>query len=162
MMLPSNRTPAHPRDILADVYAVPSCLARHLPDVTAPIARELSAHFGTSPDYWLNLQANHDAGRSTSERPRHRWEITEIATNGSSMLRCVGCHRFLCLIPGQFPDMTAQCGVPELGQRIVFHGEAMKIDQVDFDTQSVRANPIDAVPGQLLTDPIPWGDVRLA
>jgi addiction module HigA family antidote len=85
-MLPENRVPTHPGEILREEYLVPLgitqvALAAHLGmpvqrinevvrgkrGVTPDTAWKLAQAFETTPDFWLNLQALHDLGRS---RPR--------------------------------------------------------------------------------------------
>ena len=78
-MLPSNRVPTHPGVILLEEFLEPLGLtqvdlARHLhvPNqrineivrgkrgVSPQTAWLLSQALGTSPEFWVNLQANHD------------------------------------------------------------------------------------------------------
>ena len=85
-MLPENRVPTHPGEILREEYLIPLgitqvALAAHLGipvqrineivrgkrGVTPDTAWRLAQAFETTPDFWLNLQALHDLGRS---RPR--------------------------------------------------------------------------------------------
>lgn len=90
-MLPSNRTPTHPGVILSEEYLKPLgltqvALAAHLGvpvqrinelvrgkrGVTPETAWLLAGAFGTTPDFWVNLQAAHDlaATRPTKAVPR--------------------------------------------------------------------------------------------
>lgn len=78
-MKPTNRTPTHPGEILRDEFLVPLGLtqvefAAHLEiplqrvngivrgkrGVTPETAWLLSQALGTTPEFWLNLQAAHD------------------------------------------------------------------------------------------------------
>jgi len=82
-MLPSHRVPSHPGEILREDFLGPLAitqvgLARHLRiplqrvneiirgkrGVTPETAWLLSDAFGTSPEFWLNLQRNYDLGAS--------------------------------------------------------------------------------------------------
>jgi len=85
-MLPENRVPTHPGEILREEYLRPLgitqvALAAHLGmpvqrineivrgkrGVTPDTAWQLAQAFETSPSFWLNLQALHDLGKI---RPR--------------------------------------------------------------------------------------------
>jgi antitoxin HigA-1 len=85
-MLPTHRIPTHPGVILAEEYLKPLrltqvALAGHLGvsvqrvnelvrgkrGVTAETAWMLAAAFGTTPQFWINLQTAHDLAR---QRPR--------------------------------------------------------------------------------------------
>ena len=78
-MLPENRTPTHPGEILRDQFLVPLgptqvALAEHLGvpvqrineivrgkrGITSETAWLLAQAFDTTPEFWLNLQTNHD------------------------------------------------------------------------------------------------------
>jgi addiction module HigA family antidote len=78
-MLPENRVSTHPGEIIAEDYLLPlgrtaAQLAEHLgvPEsdiaavirceraVDADLAWKLGMAFGTSPQFWLNLQSAHD------------------------------------------------------------------------------------------------------
>ena len=78
-MLPSNRTPTHPGEILSEEFLKPLgltqvALAAHLGvpvqrinelvrgkrGVTPETAWLLAGAFGTTPDFWVNLQTAHD------------------------------------------------------------------------------------------------------
>jgi len=84
-MLPSNRIPTHPGEILLEEFLKPLeltqvALARHLGvpvqrvnelvrgkrGVTPQTAWLLSQALGTTPEFWMNLQAQHDLA---SNRP---------------------------------------------------------------------------------------------
>jgi antitoxin HigA-1 len=86
-MLPENRIPTHPGRILMDEFLTPMgitqvALAAHLGvsvqrineivrgkrGVTPETAWMLSEAFDTSPEFWLNLQMNHDLVRNRPER----------------------------------------------------------------------------------------------
>ncbi|MHC4820862.1 MAG: HigA family addiction module antitoxin [Planctomycetota bacterium] len=88
--LPRNRTPTHPGEILLLDFLEPlgvtqAALARHLEiptqrvneivkgkrGVSAETAWLFSAAFGTTPEFWLNLQLHHDlAAVQKRRRPR--------------------------------------------------------------------------------------------
>ena len=82
-MLPENRTTTHPGEILLHEFLEPlgqtqKALAEHLGvpmqrinelvrgkrGVTPETAWLLSQALGTSPEFWMNLQANHDLSSS--------------------------------------------------------------------------------------------------
>jgi len=84
-MLPQNRTPTHPGEILLDEFLTPLgvtqvAFAAHLGvpvqrvnelvrgkrGVTPETAWLLSQALGTTPEFWMNLQAAHDLGRTRS------------------------------------------------------------------------------------------------
>ena len=78
-MIPRNRIPAHPGEILLEEFLVPmeltqAALSKHL-DIPTQRINEIvkgkrgispdtawlfSQAFGTSPEFWLNLQNNYD------------------------------------------------------------------------------------------------------
>jgi len=81
--IPENRVPTHPGEILVEDYLKPLgltqvFLARHLGipvqrvnelvkgkrGVTPDTAWLLSQAFGTTPQFWINLQTNYDLARS--------------------------------------------------------------------------------------------------
>lgn len=85
-MIPDNRIPTHPGVVLEEEFLAPSgltqvALAKHLGiptqrinelirgkrGVTPETAWLLAGAFGTSPQFWLNLQANYDLA---SNRPK--------------------------------------------------------------------------------------------
>lgn len=87
-MLPKNRIPNHPGEILLEDFLKPLgvsqvALAEHLGvpvqrinelvrgkrGVTPETAWLLAGALGTTPEFWINLQANHDLVRS---RPKKR------------------------------------------------------------------------------------------
>jgi addiction module HigA family antidote len=92
-MLPENRIPTHPGEILQEQFLEPLglsqvALAAHLGvpvqrineivrgkrGVTPETAWFLSQAFNTTPEFWINLQANHDLALNRPERsiPRLR------------------------------------------------------------------------------------------
>ncbi len=87
-MLPKKRIPTHPGEILLEEFLNPLgltqvALAEHLDvfvqrinelvkgkrGVTPETAWLLSQAFGTTPEFWINLQTAHDLVRA---RPKHR------------------------------------------------------------------------------------------
>ncbi len=92
-MLPENRTPTHPGEILLEEFLNPLGLSqvafaghigvpvqrvneivRGKRGITPETAWLFAEAFGTSPEFWLNLQANYDLVR---HRPKRR--VTRIA-----------------------------------------------------------------------------------
>lgn len=90
-MIPKHRIPAHPGQILLEEFLIPmgipqARLAEHLGipiqrinelvkgkrGVTTETAWLLAAAFKTSPDFWMNLQIQHDLARS---RPNKSIEV---------------------------------------------------------------------------------------
>ncbi|MDY7091827.1 MAG: HigA family addiction module antitoxin [Acidobacteriota bacterium] len=90
-MLPENRIPTHPGEILQEHFLEPLeltqvALAEHLGvpvqrineivrgkrGVTPATAWLLSQAFDTTPEFWISLQANHDlaVNRPSKEIPR--------------------------------------------------------------------------------------------
>ena len=86
-MLPRNRIPTHPGEILSEEFLKPLgvtqvALAKHLGipvqrinelvrgkrGVTPETAWLLAGALGTTPEFWLNLQANHDLVRTRPSR----------------------------------------------------------------------------------------------
>ena len=86
-MLPRHRIPTHPGEVLLEEFLLPLgisqvALAEHLEislqrineiirgkrGVTPETAWLLSQAFGTTPEFWLNLQANHDLATSRPKR----------------------------------------------------------------------------------------------
>lgn len=87
-MIPENRIPTHPGEILLEEFLVPLemtqvALAGHLQiptqrineivrgkrGITPETAWLLAEAFGTPPQFWLNLQMNYDLAHS---RPKRR------------------------------------------------------------------------------------------
>ncbi len=86
-MLPTNRIPSHPGEILLHEFLVPAGmtqvgLAEHLGvpvqrinelvrgkrGITSETAWLLAQALGTSPEFWVNLQAAHDLARTRPKR----------------------------------------------------------------------------------------------
>ncbi len=82
-MLPENRIPTHPGEILLEEFLRPMgitqvAFARHVGvplsalieivrgkrGVTPDTAWRFSQAFGTTPEFWMNLQSMHDLARS--------------------------------------------------------------------------------------------------
>lgn len=82
-MLPSNRTPTHPGEVLSEEFLKPLgltqvALAAHLGvpvqrinelvrgkrGITPDTAWLLAGAFETTPDFWINLQTAHDLAAS--------------------------------------------------------------------------------------------------
>ena len=86
-MIPENRVPTHPGEILLEEFLNPlgitqvafaghigvpvqrvNEIVRGKRGITPETAWLLAGAFGTSPEFWLNLQSNYDLARV---RPRH-------------------------------------------------------------------------------------------
>lgn len=95
-MLPKNRVPTHPGEVLLEDFLKPLgitqvALADHLDipvqrinelvrgkrGVTPETAWLLASALGTTPELWLNLQTNHDLVRT---RPRKK--VRQLAAAG--------------------------------------------------------------------------------
>lgn len=95
-MLPKNRIPTHPGEILLEEFLKPLgisqvALAQHLDipvqrinelvrgkrGVTPETAWLLAGALGTTPEFWINLQTNQDLVRN---RPRRK--IRQLAAAG--------------------------------------------------------------------------------
>ena len=95
-MLPKNRIPTHPGEILLEDFLKPLgvsqvALAEHLDipvqrvnelvrgkrGVTPETAWLLAGALGTTPEFWINLQANHDLMRN---RPKKK--VRQLAAAG--------------------------------------------------------------------------------
>ena len=95
-MLPKNRIPTHPGEILLEDFLKPLgvsqvALAEHLDipvqrinelvrgkrGVTPATAWLLAGALGTTPEFWINLQANHDLVRN---RPKKK--VRQLAAAG--------------------------------------------------------------------------------
>ncbi len=95
-MLPKNRIPTHPGEILLEEFLKPLgvsqvALAEHLDisvqrinelvrgkrGVTPETAWLLAGALGTTPEFWINLQANHDLVRN---RPKKK--VRQLAAAG--------------------------------------------------------------------------------
>jgi antitoxin HigA-1 len=90
-MLPENRIPAHPGEVLLEEFLVPmgmsqAALARHLGvsprhiselvqgrrSVSPRMAWLLAQAFGTTPEFWANLQTAHDLAKNRPKRQTQR------------------------------------------------------------------------------------------
>ena len=90
-MLPKNRTPTHPGEILLEEFLKPLgvtqvAFARHIGvsvqrvnelirgkrGITPETAWLLSQALGTTPQFWVNLQTNHDLAASRPRRTIRR------------------------------------------------------------------------------------------
>lgn len=90
-MLPKNRVPTHPGEILLHEFLVPlgvsqvglaahigvsvqrvNELVRGKRGVTSETAWLLSGAFGTTPEFWTNLQSQHDLAKSRPMRSVRR------------------------------------------------------------------------------------------
>jgi len=97
-MLPENRIPTHPGEILLEEFLILLGLsqvvfAEHIGvpvqrvneivrgkrGVTPETAWLLAEAFGTLPEFWLNLQANYDLARFRPKR-----QVARIAVTASS------------------------------------------------------------------------------
>lgn len=86
-MLPTNRIPSHPGEILLQEFLVPAgmtqvALAAHLDvpiqrinelvrgkrGITPDTAWLLAQAFGTTPEFWVNLQSAHDLAMARPKR----------------------------------------------------------------------------------------------
>jgi addiction module HigA family antidote len=86
-MIPSNRVPTHPGEVLAEEFLSPRgisqvALAAHLGipvqrineiirgkrGITSETAWMLAQALGTSPEFWINLQTAHDLAAAPPER----------------------------------------------------------------------------------------------
>ena len=95
-MIPENRVPTHPGEILQYEYLEPMgltqvALARHLKIPTQRIneivkgkrgispetAWLLSQAFGTTPQFWLNLQMNYDLAVNRPEKQVEQLSIMQ-------------------------------------------------------------------------------------
>jgi addiction module HigA family antidote len=90
-MIPENRTPTHPGEMLREEFLEPLGLAQTtlaeklgIPvqrineivnekrGITPDTAWLFSQAFGTTPEFWMNLQAVYDLARSRPERTIER------------------------------------------------------------------------------------------
>ena len=86
-MLPNNRIPTHPGEILLEEYLRPMgisqvAFARHVGvplqrvneivrgkrGISPDTAWRFAQAFGTTPEFWMNLQSNHDLASSRPTR----------------------------------------------------------------------------------------------
>ena len=96
-MIPENRIPTHPGEILLEEFLRPLdltqvALARHIGvpiqrineiirgkrGISPETAWLFSQAFGTTPEFWMNLQMQHDLAMN---RPQHRVEKLTIFDN---------------------------------------------------------------------------------
>ena len=94
-MLPENRIPAHPGVILLDEFLQPLNLtqiafSKHIGvpiqrineivkgkrGITSETAWLFAQAFSTTPQFWLNLQANHDLARKRPNKTIEPLEVT--------------------------------------------------------------------------------------
>ena len=94
MLQPENRIPTHPGEILLEEFLVPMgisqvALAKHLSipvqrvneivrgkrGVTPDTAWLLAQAFGTTPEFWMNLQMAYDLARNKPKHPVERLAI---------------------------------------------------------------------------------------
>ncbi len=94
-MLPENRIPTHPGEILLEEFLNPLGLSqvafaghigvpvqrvneivRGKRGITPESAWLFAEAFGTSPEFWLNLQSNYDLVRSKPKRQVARIAVT--------------------------------------------------------------------------------------
>ena len=90
-MLPKYRKPTHPGEILAEEFLKPmgisqSKLAAHLGwshakineiinekrGITAETALAFADAFGTSPEFWINMQTNYDLWEAQQEHKKQK------------------------------------------------------------------------------------------
>ena len=95
-MLPRKRTPTHPGQVLSEEFLKPSgltqvALAEHLGipvqrinelvrgkrGVTPETAWLLAGAFGTTPEFWINLQTHHDLVQARPSR-----KVRQVAATG--------------------------------------------------------------------------------
>ena len=93
-MLPENRIPTHPGEILLEEFLVPMnvsqvAFAAHIGvpvqrvneivrgkrGITPETAWLFAEALGTSPEFWLNLQSNYDLVRSRPKRQVKRMTV---------------------------------------------------------------------------------------
>ncbi len=94
-MIPNNRVSTHPGEVLNEEFLIPlgvsqAALARHIGvhprkisevihgkrAVTSEMAWLLSQAFGTSAEFWMNLQTLHDL---SAARPRRKVNLLRSA-----------------------------------------------------------------------------------
>ena len=88
-MIPENRLPTHPGEVLCEEFLVPCgatqvALAQHIGvpvqrineivrgkrGITPETAWLFSQAFGTSPEFWINLQTSYDLARTRPKEKR--------------------------------------------------------------------------------------------
>ena len=94
-MIPENRIPTHPGEILLEEFLKPmdmnqASFAEHIGvpvqqvdeviagtrGVNAEMAWLFSDAFGTTPQFWLNLQSAHDLARNRPDKEIRRLQIS--------------------------------------------------------------------------------------
>ena len=94
MLLPDNRLPTHPGEVLLEEFLLPLsisqvALAKHLDipvqrineivrgkrGVTPDTAWLLAQAFGTTPEFWMNLQMAYDLARNKPKHPVERLAV---------------------------------------------------------------------------------------
>lgn len=94
-MIPENRIPTHPGEILLEEFLIPleisqAAFAKHIGisaqqvnelvrqkrGLTPDIAWLLAQSLGTSPEFWMNLQSNHDLAKRQPKRRVQRLLVT--------------------------------------------------------------------------------------
>lgn len=100
-MLPKHRVPTHPGEVLREEFLLPLGitqvnLARHLGTstqrinevvtgkrgVTPELAWLLAGAFGTTPDFWMNLQTNFEMASARPAKKVKRMRCRKAAPNG--------------------------------------------------------------------------------
>jgi addiction module HigA family antidote len=90
-MIPENRIPTHPGEILAEEFLAPLNIAQTTLATTLGISVQrinelvngkrgvtpetawlLAGAFGTTPQFWTNLQANYDLAKARPDHPVKR------------------------------------------------------------------------------------------
>jgi addiction module HigA family antidote len=113
-MIPENRTPTHPGEVLQAEFLVPleltqvelakrleiplqrvNEIVRGRRGVTAETAWLLSQFFGTSPEFWTNLQTAYDLARArpTKKIPRLKRRNASLKEQGTHRVSTAGGHR---------------------------------------------------------------------
>ena len=113
-MIPENRTPAHPGEVLQEEFLVPLGLTQvelakrlEIPmqrvneivrgkrGITAETAWLLSQFFGTSPEFWTNLQTAYDLAKARPKRtiPRLKRGNASRKEEGTGKASATGGHR---------------------------------------------------------------------
>lgn len=96
-MIPKNRIPAHPGIILSEEFLKPSGITQvelaariGVPTqrvneivkgkrgITPETAWLFSQAFGTSPQFWLNLQSNHDLAINRPKRKIKKFNMSQV------------------------------------------------------------------------------------
>ena len=100
-MIPSNRTPTHPGEILRDEFlgelGIPQTelaaklgvpvqrineIANGKRGITPDTAWLFAAAFGTTPEFWMNLQAVYDLSRNRPSRTIARLGVRSVGSAG--------------------------------------------------------------------------------